>query len=679
MKRFFFGLVVLSILFMEACSPQAAPVIETKIAALKNDDPSARWQAAMALGDAKDKRAIEPLVAALSDKDSGVRMEATWALVKFSASAVEPLITALNGDDPNGRMNAAEALGEIGDVRAVGPLLNALKDNDETVRYSMNSALMHIDMDASVIDLLLAAMKKDENSMERSIALSKLVILGEPAVAPLIALLNDKVQTVQKDAAQELVRIGKPAVEPLIAELKNENIVLRKEAAQILGEIRDSRAVEPLISLLKDSEADTRASAAKALGEIKDTRAVEPLIIALSDADPSVRDEAAWALGELKDPRAIESLILALNGEDAKVMFGAANALKTIGEPAIEPVIRYLKNEKSRNRGMGGFILQEMGFPALDALISLLQDPDPLVRETSAQAIGNMYVGVEKKDARAVEPLRKCLKDENERVRYAAASALGRIGAPAIETLIEALQDSDKETRDAAAYALREERDSRLVEPLIAAMNEKDITIRSNIVYALGNQEDVRAVEPLISALQDKDYFIRRTAGDALGKLKDERAILPLINVLNDKDNNNNDQDYASLALEKIGVPAVEPLITALGNNNAGIRRKAANVLLTIGDKRYFEPFLAALKNRNVEIVSGAYAFFIQQGIKDTEGILITALEKYGTKEMAEDFLNCGNKLLEDAGTQWAKVNHYRITKLNFGTNVPGPIWGRIR
>jgi hypothetical protein len=128
--------------------------------------------------------------------------------------------------------------------------------------------------------------------------------------------------------------------------------------------------------------------------------------------------------------------------------------------------------------------------------------------------------------------------------------------------------------------------------------------------------------------------------------------------------------------LEKIGVPSVEPLITALRSNNPGIRRKAASVLLKIGDKRYSEPFLAALKSGDVEIVAGAYSFFIQQGIKGSEGILMTALKTYGTKDMAEVYLNCRNQLLEDAGTQWAKVNKYRITRFTYGRNVTGPVWG---
>ncbi|MCO5381472.1 MAG: HEAT repeat domain-containing protein [Methanosarcina barkeri] len=47
---------------------------------------------------------------------------------------MEPLIRALGDEDPNVRVRAAEALGRIGDKRAVVPLTDALNDENEMVR-----------------------------------------------------------------------------------------------------------------------------------------------------------------------------------------------------------------------------------------------------------------------------------------------------------------------------------------------------------------------------------------------------------------------------------------------------------------------------------------------------------------------------------------------------------------
>jgi HEAT repeat protein len=57
--------------------------------------------------------------------------------------AVEPLIHVLKDKDEDVRMNAADALGTIGDKMAVKPLLNALKEEDHyfEVQESIAKAL----------------------------------------------------------------------------------------------------------------------------------------------------------------------------------------------------------------------------------------------------------------------------------------------------------------------------------------------------------------------------------------------------------------------------------------------------------------------------------------------------------------------------------------------------------
>jgi len=83
---------------------------------------------------------------------------------------------------------------------------------------------------------------------------------------------------------------------------------------------------------------------------------------------------------------------------------------------------------------------------------------------------------------------------------------------------------------------------------------------------------------------------------------------------------------------------------------------------------------LAALKDENLEMIAGAHRFFIERGQKGSEAILIDALNQHGLADMAEDFLNCGNDLLEEAGRQWAARRGYDIMA------TPGrgdsPVWG---
>jgi HEAT repeat protein len=74
-----------------------------------------RWNAAKALGEIGDLRAVQPLVATLKDEDGSVRDEAKKALIKIGKPSTEPLAAALHDYDWKVRIAAAETLGQIGD------------------------------------------------------------------------------------------------------------------------------------------------------------------------------------------------------------------------------------------------------------------------------------------------------------------------------------------------------------------------------------------------------------------------------------------------------------------------------------------------------------------------------------------------------------------------------------
>jgi HEAT repeat protein len=217
--------------------------------------------------------------------------------------------------------------------------------------------------------------------------------------------------------------------------------------------------------------------------------------------------------------------------------------------------------------------------------------------------------------------------------------ALGQIGASAVEPLIAALKDGNSNVRSGAAKALGFIMDIRAVEPLITALKDKDSSVRESAAVSL-RKIGTPAVEPLIAALKNKDTSLRIGAANALGRIKDARAVEPLITAL--KDENLDVQEEAASALGQIGAPAEEPL-------------------------------LAALKNNDLEVIFAAHHFFISRGEKDSEAVLINVLNEYGTQDMAEDFLNCGNTLLANAGREWAKVRGYSIKP---GPGEVGSIWG---
>ena len=86
---------------------KAARDVRGLIRLLQHSDPDVQYEAAGALGDIGDSRAVEPLVAALkNDEFSGVRWIAAEALSKLGPPAVDPLIGALQHHNDDVRWKA---------------------------------------------------------------------------------------------------------------------------------------------------------------------------------------------------------------------------------------------------------------------------------------------------------------------------------------------------------------------------------------------------------------------------------------------------------------------------------------------------------------------------------------------------------------------------------------------
>ena len=98
-----------------------------------------------------------------------------------------------------------------------------------------------------------------------------------------------------------LEQMGEPAVTPLLAMLNSEDASERRNAAQALGWIGSASATEGLMGALKKDKVGTvRAQAAWALGEIGDPAGRRALERAqLHDATVEVQTAAGWALSQV--------------------------------------------------------------------------------------------------------------------------------------------------------------------------------------------------------------------------------------------------------------------------------------------------------------------------------------------------------------------------------------------
>jgi HEAT repeat protein len=275
------------------------------------------------------------------------------------------------------------------------------------------------------------------------------------------------------------------------------------------------------------------------------------------------------------------------------------------------------------------------------------------------------------------------LSDTDMYVRKRAVESLVRIGTPAVEPLISALKDENWQIRDGAAVVLGKIKNVRAVEPLIVTLKDKVSEVQKSVVSALGEIKDTRAVEPLIDILKNDAtfYWVREKAAEVLGKIKDARAVEPLITALNDKD-----WQVRNSAVEALGkikdTRAVKPLIGALNDENSLVRMSTAQVLDKINDARAVKPLIEAMKEKDLDVIAGAYKFFILRGEPVSAPLLIEVLytydNVYDNTEMARVFLNCGNKKLKEAAEDWAKTHGYTILSGPFGNGFP-IYWGNSR
>jgi len=72
-------------------------------------------------------------------------------------------------------------------------------------------------------------------------------------------------------------------------------------------------------------------------------------------------------------------------------------------------------------------------------------------------------------------------------------------------------------------------------------------------------------------------------------------------------------------------------------------------------------------------LVTGACVSLIRRGDESRITEMADLLERYGDKSLAEDYLNCGQPDLENAGTAWARKRGYNIMP---GSGSHRATWG---
>jgi len=238
----------------------ALPLIEL----LNDNDKNVRFYAVMAIDDIGgfgyevNELAIDPLIQALQDDYIPLRRRAASALGKFKDKrVVEPLIEALKNAD-SVKDKAIQSLGILKDPRATLPLLECLRDCPEHLHGNVIQALGNIG-DKRAVPALISILKYGTLKKTDRFSIVTAAYARSPA-PPSIRVL----------AAHALGRIGdKRAVDALTEALKDKDEQVKWAAIVALADIGDLRALVHLEALLTRMSARDQKSLLRAMDRLR--------------------------------------------------------------------------------------------------------------------------------------------------------------------------------------------------------------------------------------------------------------------------------------------------------------------------------------------------------------------------------------------------------------------------
>ena len=245
-------------------------------------------------------------------------------------------------------------------------------------------------------------------------------------------------------AVDSLAAFGEPAVAPLIALMQTENESLELQAdraSYVLAQIKTPEAIQLVGHIALDSTASIRRRryAIEALGSGKIAESTNLLVTLLHDENRYIADPAARSLGAIATPTAVSALVDILSARPHYVSVpDIRRALTTDhADLAVQTSIQSLNSERYWT-WLGVYQgLIETGEIAVPTLLKHINHADFLTRLRIIRALGT--IGSRK----AAPELTNALADPDWMIRNEAAVALAKIGADTIHSQLKTMQQDE--------------------------------------------------------------------------------------------------------------------------------------------------------------------------------------------------------------------------------------------
>jgi len=195
------------------------------------------------------------------------------------------------------------------------------------------------------------------------------------------------------------------------------------------------------------------------------------------------------------------------------------------------------------------------------------------------------------------------------------------------------------------------------IEELIQKLGDSNTKVRLDAANELASIGD-EALDPVTKLLEHEDYTYRRIAAYILGKMGKPESVEILVEALGD--DNADVRKSAAQALNRIGKPSIPLLIRALGNISKDVRASAVWSLSKMGAMAV-EPLLETLHSEVKDIrASGVWALTKLGRVSIKPLIKLITHEEKNTRESAIWGLA---KLGAPAVEELAKIWNVRIGK----------------
>jgi HEAT repeat protein len=269
------------------------------------------------------------------------------------------------GGDHGANGAIASALGQIGDARAAPALVQLLAVQDNYTRVEAINAVGALRVKEAVQPLIaLATDEKGDVQVTRR-AIEALGRIGDARAVPaLVRMLTHERRNVSfyPESSFALFQLGRPAGDALLPVLEGKDAQLASwaqgrrilpasyysKAAQVLGDLRDRRAEGALMQRLAFSDGDpriqaiVRMQAADALGRMRTQGAVKQLAAMLTETDPVIRGAYVRALVHLGGRDALPALQKAAGQGNWWAREAAIEGIAQLGDAREKPLLQKL-------------------------------------------------------------------------------------------------------------------------------------------------------------------------------------------------------------------------------------------------------------------------------------------------------------------------------------------------